>query len=531
MAMFNLVDEVFHQYNSVCDVRSHFGIPLMPGAGKGVPVCLQQVLVNECLLVAGAGADNECLLVTSASNEYLFACVDCAGLFTGYGHIFRSNGWWLDWSIILVTVTAVLLTYCGLLLVLLVVCAVLASLGFIGVDLKWREEWDAVRISLQTTAPFLQIGAVIGVSALAWVLAGYYWRTENRVLKNLLLTFYILILCALWVSPLFISSPCLLKPSRLPPKPQIIGHRGAPMLAPENTMMSFDKMVESGTEVFESDVMVSWDGIPFLMHDDTLLRTTNVREVFPERANEDSSNFNWTDLQKLNAGEWFLQRNPFRTVSLLSSLNQQEVKRQNIPTLTEVLSAAENLNISIIFDLRPPPGGHPHNESYINITVQTILNSTIRQELVFWLPDEQREEVMSRAPGFRQIYKRHRKENDTLVAVNLSYNNLTVDEIRSYRQDNISVNLFVVNQPWLFSYVWCAGASSVTTNACQLLQKMQQPLWVLDPDNYLIVWIVADCISLIQVIWAFILQRKCFRKKEEKDSEAVLLMRIGNLIV
>lgn len=51
----------------------------------------------------------------------------------------------------------------------------------------------------------------------------------------------------------------------------------------------------------------SYDGVPFLMHDKTLRRTTNVEEVFPERAYELASMFNWTDLEKLNAGEWFLR--------------------------------------------------------------------------------------------------------------------------------------------------------------------------------------------------------------------------------
>lgn len=37
----------------------------------------------------------------------------------------------------------------------------------------------------------------------------------------------------------------------------------------------------------------------------------------------------------------------------------------------------------------------------------------------------------------------------------------------------------MVNQPWLFSVLWCAGVSSVTTNACQVLKEMQHPIWLL----------------------------------------------------
>ncbi|XP_073456885.1 glycerophosphoinositol inositolphosphodiesterase GDPD2-like [Aquarana catesbeiana] len=100
---------------------------------------------------------------------------------------------------------------------------------------------------------------------------------------------------------------------------------------------------------------------------------------------------------------------------------------------------------------------------------------------------------------------------------------------RSYRKDNISVNLFVVNEPWLFSHLWCAGATSVTSNAFQLLKDLNRPIWLMDPDNYLIIWIVADVLALIHIIWAFVIQKKCLHRREE-ESETVLLMKIENLV-
>ncbi|XP_066437012.1 glycerophosphoinositol inositolphosphodiesterase GDPD2 isoform X4 [Eleutherodactylus coqui] len=466
--------------------------------------------------------------------------------------IFRLKGIWQDWSVVLITVAAVLASYSVVLLLIsmcLVVsgqpldlhwlhqifvcfCIVLVSLGIIGLDLKWDIEWTAVAISLQATSPFLHIGAVIGVSALAWVLAGYFWETKNKVLKYLLPLVYIILVCALFVSPVFISSPCIIKASELPPKPWFMGHRGAPMLAPENTMSSFDKMVNSGGKVFETDVMVSWDGIPFLMHDETLLRTTNVKEVFPDHSRKSCSNFTWSELQELNTSEWFLQKNPFGTAGSLTEDQLKEAMQQKIPSLEEVLIACEKHNISIMFDLRQPPPGHPYYESFVNVTVNTILNTSIRHDLILWLPDDEREDVIKTAPGFKQIYGRRREKNDTniLYDVNLSYTNISLSEIRWYRGDNISVNLFVVNKPWLFSYVWCAGATSVTTNACHLLKDLTQPIWLMDPDSYLIIWIVADVLALVHIIWAFFVQRACSRTREEEESEAVLLMMIENLV-
>lgn len=54
-------------------------------------------------------------------------------------------------------------------------------------------------------------------------------------------------------------------------------------------------------------LVISVDGVPFLMHDHTLQRTTDIAKVFPDRRTDDASHFNWTDLQQLNAGQWFLK--------------------------------------------------------------------------------------------------------------------------------------------------------------------------------------------------------------------------------
>lgn len=67
----------------------------------------------------------------------------------------------------------------------------------------------------------------------------------------------------------------------------------------------------------------SFDGVPFLMHDSTLKRTTNIAEVFPNRTHLDASMFTWTELQQLNAGDWFLSVWPTRTQ--LNTEQQQHV--------------------------------------------------------------------------------------------------------------------------------------------------------------------------------------------------------------
>nr|XP_033801558.1 glycerophosphoinositol inositolphosphodiesterase GDPD2 isoform X2 [Geotrypetes seraphini] len=465
--------------------------------------------------------------------------------------IFRNHGVWMDWSLIFLILASTLVTYSSLLLllslglilcrkslnlhwfhkILLVVTAVIVAACVVSLDFKWKEEWAAVYVSLQATAPFLHIAAVAGVTLLAWVIASFFFHTEEKALRVFVLLLYLCVVITLYLLPLLICSPCIMESSHLPPKPHLIGHRGAPMVAPENTMMSFEKMVACDAYAFESDVRVSSDGFPFLMHDETLYRTTNVATVFPDREQEDSSSFTWAELQQLDAGTWFLQKQPFPAARTLSGKDKEEVGKQKIPALSELLEAAGTRNMSVIFDLRAPPKSHNYSETFVNVTLETILKSNISQELILWLPDEFREDVVRQAPGFQQIYG-CKRQNDTepLKRVNLSYKNMSIEEIRVYQKD-VKVNLYVVDKPWLFSMLWCAGVDSVTTNACHILQQLKKPSWLIPPDTYQMIWIVIDCISFTVILWAFILQRQCSRERDTSGSEtAVLLTQIHSIL-
>ncbi|KAM6198260.1 glycerophosphoinositol inositolphosphodiesterase GDPD2 isoform 2-T3 [Sarcoramphus papa] len=457
--------------------------------------------------------------------------------------IFKQRKLWLDWSLVLLIATAVLITYSAVLLVLalclqlcsqplklhwlhktlLILTALVVAAAFTGLGIKWAEEWRSARISLQATGPFLHIGIVGGMTLLAWPLASFIYRTRNTGLKVFLLLVYCVVMIALYLAPLGIASPCIMEENQLPPKPALVGHRGAPMLAPENTLMSLQKAVNCDVQVFETDIMVSADGVPFLMHDEELTRTTNVQAVFPERAALNSTSFNWTDLQQLDAGSWFLES--------LSAGDRYQATKQRIPSLEQALEAAKQSNISIMFDLRPE--NHSDYQNFVNATLQVILESGIPLQQVLWLPDGFREQVKQQAPGIQQVYGRKRLQNEKepLLHVNLPYQDISSEEIRQYRQDNISVNLYVVNQPWLFSVLWCSGVSSVTTNACQVLKEMKHPIWLLPSSTYLMIWIVVDCVSFLAIVWAFLLLKNCSQRRRPAESETdVLLTKINSLM-
>ena len=88
------------------------------------------------------------------------------------------------------------------------------------------------------------------------------------------------------------------------PYPFWIAHRGAGKLAPENTLAAFRLGARHGYRMFECDVKLSADGVPFLMHDAMLTRTTNARKKLAAHASETGGDLAWAELSQLDAGSW-----------------------------------------------------------------------------------------------------------------------------------------------------------------------------------------------------------------------------------
>ncbi|MFA5664177.1 glycerophosphodiester phosphodiesterase [Castellaniella sp.] len=80
------------------------------------------------------------------------------------------------------------------------------------------------------------------------------------------------------------------------PWPDRIAHRGGGTLAPENTLAAVRAGAASGFRMVEFDVKLSVDGIPFLLHDDDVARTSNGRGL--------ASTLTWADLGQMDFGSW-----------------------------------------------------------------------------------------------------------------------------------------------------------------------------------------------------------------------------------
>jgi len=94
--------------------------------------------------------------------------------------------------------------------------------------------------------------------------------------------------------------------------PATVAHRGASYWAPETTRPAYLLAMAMSPDYVEMDVQRTKDNVLIAFHDDTLERTTNVAEVYPDRQQDPIGKFTWAELQKLDTGTWFNQKFPER---------------------------------------------------------------------------------------------------------------------------------------------------------------------------------------------------------------------------
>jgi glycerophosphoryl diester phosphodiesterase len=120
----------------------------------------------------------------------------------------------------------------------------------------------------------------------------------------------------------------------------IAAHRGNRAVAPENTLFAFEKSIGK-CDFIELDVQLSRDGVPVVIHDETLARTSDVASLaeFGGRHPWRVSDFSLDELKRLDAGSWFYRDDPFGEIAKgCAAPSPSEPLR--IPTLEEVLEFA-----------------------------------------------------------------------------------------------------------------------------------------------------------------------------------------------
>ena len=116
--------------------------------------------------------------------------------------------------------------------------------------------------------------------------------------------------------------------------PTIIGHRGARTNAPENTLAGLRRAHEEGATWVEFDVKLTRDGVPVLIHDETIDRTTDARGAVREMALD--------ELARVDAG--------------CPAVFGDRFRGERIPTLEDSLALLLSLGMGFNLEVKPCPG-------------------------------------------------------------------------------------------------------------------------------------------------------------------------------
>ena len=120
------------------------------------------------------------------------------------------------------------------------------------------------------------------------------------------------------------------------PYPRWIAHRGAGKLAPENTLAAFKLGASFGYRMFECDVKLSRDDVPFLLHDSTLERCSNGHGTAGEQP--------WSALAQLDAGSW----------------HSPSFAGEPLPTLEAIARFCLDQGHFLNIEIKPTPGTERH---------------------------------------------------------------------------------------------------------------------------------------------------------------------------
>ncbi len=152
--------------------------------------------------------------------------------------------------------------------------------------------------------------------------------------------------------------------------PIIVAHRGDSCHAPENTLEAAHLAWKAGAHAWEIDVQLTRDGVPVVLHDETLTRTTDVATCFAadprRREGYRLWDFDFEEVRALDAGSWFVAADggprSARSFNTLDRLDPSLIElyrsgRVKVPSLAEALSFTEVNDWLVNIEIKSFPEG------------------------------------------------------------------------------------------------------------------------------------------------------------------------------
>jgi glycerophosphoryl diester phosphodiesterase len=232
--------------------------------------------------------------------------------------------------------------------------------------------------------------------------------------------------------------------------PRWFGHRGGGLLAPENTLAGIRLAAHMGFPAVEFDVMLSADGTPVLIHDETLERTTNGRGAVAETPDE--------VLFALDAGGG-----------------------QRIPSLADAAWLCRQLGLLANVEIKPSAGADEHTAEVVCAAVARLWQGAALQPLLSSFSLPALAVVRKRLPAARRgvLFEEVPADWPDILAslgaqtLHCAAESLAENVLRDAVDRGVPVLCYTVNDVAQAEMLFARGVSSLFTDRLDLFQPVR----------------------------------------------------------
>lgn len=236
------------------------------------------------------------------------------------------------------------------------------------------------------------------------------------------------------------------------PYPAIVAHRGGGKLAPENTLAGIDTGAKFGHKMIEFDVKLSLDGEIFLLHDDTLDRTSNGWGV--------AGQLPWEKLLQLDAGSWY----------------SGEFTDERLPLLAHVAERCKRHQMMANIEIKPTTGLEAETGYAVARAARQLWQgemAPLLSSFSFSALDAARQTApeLPRGMLLHEWHEDWRNITEKLacVSVHFNHNILTQARVADVKSAGLRILVYTVNTPERARELLAWGVDAICTDRIDLL--------------------------------------------------------------
>ncbi|WP_368913032.1 glycerophosphodiester phosphodiesterase [Providencia stuartii] len=236
------------------------------------------------------------------------------------------------------------------------------------------------------------------------------------------------------------------------PYPKIVAHRGGGRLAPENTLAAIDIGAKYGHTMIEFDAKLSHDDQIFLLHDDTLERTSDGHGIAGE--------LNWEQLSNIDAGSWY----------------GPEFAKERLPLLSEVAKRCQQHGMMANIEIKPTTGLEAKTGQIVALAARQLWQGQTAP-LISSFSIEALISAQQYAPELPRglLLDEWRDDWQTLttqldcVSIHLDHTLLNEKRVKRLKEAGLYILVYTVNDPARASRLLNWGVDAICTDAIDII--------------------------------------------------------------